>query len=370
MGKKVSFTERRNKNLHKSDNFDIMKIRNYFSMRYFRVYVHVFVWTGYLFGITFWSTIAVSIEEALARGFLTAFCQAANFYVPYYIFIPKYLDKKKYVKFGLGIFILGLVVFLARYFLETKLFTHFGMNAKFLDSTPRLVFLIIMIEVIIISFSILLRMAQKKFEMERRLLKENQLRLESELRFFKAQMSPHFLFNTLNNIYSLSLLQSEQTPEAILKLSQLLRYLLYECDKPFISLQREVESLQLFIELYQLKYEEKLKVKLEVLGDIRYAIEPMILIPLLENAFKYSGVGDTEEGFIHIKIKAEAERLHFDIINSRQMEYQPSTSYGGIGLENIRRRLKVKYPDNHAFSISETLDSFEVKLQLAVEKGI
>lgn len=227
-----------------------------------------------------------------------------------------------------------------------------------------------MIEVIIVSFSILLRMAQKKFEMEKRLLKENQLRLESELRFFKAQMSPHFLFNTLNNIYSLSLLQSEQTPEAILKLSQLLRYLLYECDKPFISLQREVESLRLFIELYQLKYEENLKVKLAFSGDIRCAIEPMILIPLLENAFKYSGVGDTEEGFIHIHIKAEAEKLYFKIVNSRQAGYQPSTSYGGIGLENIRRRLKVKYPDNHAFSISETADSFEVKLELAVEKGI
>ncbi len=167
----------------------------------------------------------------------------------------------------------------------------------------------------------------------------------AELQFLKNQTNPHFLFNTLNNLYALARKQSEKTPEAILQLSKFMRFVLYDTNKPTISLEEEVQMIGNYISLEKLRFGERVMVNFDKPNDLRgYQISPLILLPLVENAFKHGASEVEETGFINITLNIEDELLHLKVVNSTNSN-SPETREG-IGLTNLKRQLDLQYPEH------------------------
>lgn len=188
---------------------------------------------------------------------------------------------------------------------------------------------------------------------------------EQELNYLKKQIHPHFLFNTLNTIYGLALKQSGHTPEIILKLSNLLDYILYQADKPRVSLNEEVEHIREYIELEKIRFQESLKVEFRV-GDMdkQIVIAPMLLIPFVENAFKHGKIVD---GYlqINIDIQLRESSLDFRIDNSIQMNDEIEIEKAkGLGLENFRKRLNLNYENNYKLENSIKGNWYSASLQI------
>jgi len=223
--------------------------------------------------------------------------------------------------------------------------------------------LMLFAEFSIAVFVILLRLTVVSYKNKRRMSELEKLQLNTELQFLKAQMSPHFLFNSINNIYSLVLSKSDHAPEALMKLSGLLRYSLYDChDK--VTLQQEIEAIESYLKLFRLKFEEN--IRLEFTSSIDNAncrIEPLLFIPLIENALKYSGIGNNLLSYVLIHLWFEDNILVFNIVNSKGVVSKVQEA-SGIGLSNIRKRLENIYPGHYSFDIIENEERFEITLKL------
>ncbi|MCX6244513.1 MAG: histidine kinase [Bacteroidetes bacterium] len=196
-----------------------------------------------------------------------------------------------------------------------------------------------------------------------------QEKTESELRALKAQLNPHFYFNTLNSIYSLSLDKSEKTPELILRLSELMRYILYETQDAFVPMERQLVFLRNYISLEELRIGEKLKVEMEVKGDhTDLRIAPLLFVPFIENAFKHVPKEKNTESFIRIVFDlTHSDSLIFSVKNNKyEIPAVAGRKEEGIGLANVRRRLNLLYPAKHQLTITEPGNEFHVELQLVI----
>lgn len=190
-------------------------------------------------------------------------------------------------------------------------------------------------------------------------------KLEAELKFLKSQINPHFLFNSLNNIYTLTVLNPESAGSSLLKLSEMLRYLLYECDAEKVTLGRELTYLQNYIDLFSLKDEEALNIKFDVKDvNTEVMIAPLLLIPFIENAFKHSQIEDLEKGWINITLFGDEEQVYFEVKNSLPQTTFSKDEVGGIGLQNVKRQLSLLYPEKHTLKIDKTNTEFSVALTI------
>jgi two-component system, LytTR family, sensor kinase len=192
-------------------------------------------------------------------------------------------------------------------------------------------------------------------------------KLHSELEFLKFQINPHFLFNTLNNIYSLASDKSDTTETAILKLSNLLRYAIYETNVEKISLGREIEQIENYLELQKLRLSAKKNIVIDFqLGDnlTNYQIAPMLLLPFVENAFKH-GISYLQDSKIVISLAKVGNDLIFKVLNQKPVQVSPlKDEYSGIGLSNVKRRLDLIYPQKSQLKVQETDTSFAITLTL------
>jgi two-component system LytT family sensor kinase len=188
-------------------------------------------------------------------------------------------------------------------------------------------------------------------------------KLETELKFLKSQINPHFLFNALNNVYTLSLIQSEQTPEVVMKLSEMLRYMLYDSSQNWVTLDQEIAYIQNYISLQELKDDDPLDITgtFEV-NNPKVQIAPMILIPFVENAFKHSKIEDTENGWIKIVLLEDGKEIRFAVSNSIGNQEATKDPTGGIGLKNVQRRLELEYPGKHQLSVEQEHQQFIIQL--------
>ncbi|WP_010662457.1 sensor histidine kinase [Marinilabilia salmonicolor] len=190
---------------------------------------------------------------------------------------------------------------------------------------------------------------------------------ESELKFLKTQVNPHFLFNALNNIYSMAYTGDESTPEKITMLSDMLRYVLYDCESDYISLYKEIDYINSFLEFQQLKTEKRQNITFEVgIHDENYQIAPMLLVTFVENAFKHSKIEKDKSGFVNIELKQNAEEFHFSVENSirAQTTDKKTGKTRGIGIENARNRLELLYPKKHKLIIVHDEDKYKITLKL------
>lgn len=200
---------------------------------------------------------------------------------------------------------------------------------------------------------------------ERYLEKERQF-LDTELNFLKQQISPHFFMNTLNNIHALVDIDAEKAKNCIIKLSNMMRYLLYENNIDKVSVNKEISFLESYIELMKLRYDEdKLSINLSFSGDFSYVKIPSFLfLPLIENAFKH-GISASERSFINVQIEERERQLIFKIVNSNYpKEKQSIDNISGIGLDNIKKRLELIYPDRYSFFIIEEKREFQITLTI------
>ncbi|BAX81324.1 sensor histidine kinase [Labilibaculum antarcticum] len=191
-------------------------------------------------------------------------------------------------------------------------------------------------------------------------------KLEAELIFLKNQVQPHFLFNTLNSLYSLILKKSDQSLDVILKLSDLLRYMLYETNTTQVDVRKEVDSIKSYMDLEKIRYGDRIDVSLNIWGDLdSNLIAPMIILPFIENSFKHSAKGLDKNAWITIELGVKANKLVLKIENSiPKVSSNQDSVAGGIGLQNVKRRLSLIYPEKHELKINHTEESYNVHLNL------
>jgi hypothetical protein len=185
---------------------------------------------------------------------------------------------------------------------------------------------------------------------------------KTELSLLRTQINPHFFFNTLNNLYALTIKNSKQAPEVILKLSDMMRYTIYEGEKETVKLRDEIEYLQNYIELHKIRYKKTVEITFNHTIDTSLTVSPLLFIILLENAFKHGIETLAENAFIHLDLYEDANFIHFDIENNFDpKEVQESN---GIGLQNLKRRLSLLYKDSHELNIEKTNNTYKTTLKI------
>ena len=200
----------------------------------------------------------------------------------------------------------------------------------------------------------------EKLNIEKKLAESETIMKRQELDFLKSQLHPHFLFNSLNTLYSLALTKAKETPEIILKLSGLLDYILYQIDQPTVSLKKEIDHISTYIDLEKTRFEDTLEVEFKVaLDNEDYEIAPMLLMPFVENAFKH-GKSISVEQVVEGKLTVTNDRLTFKLENTCIDKAFES----GLGLQNIQKRLAMLYPERHELNISQEANMFKVNLEI------
>ncbi|HTD99408.1 MAG TPA: sensor histidine kinase [Mucilaginibacter sp.] len=286
------------------------------------------------------------------------------FYLNFLYYIPKYLDKKKYKIYTLTllisiiIFALGKygITFMCRHLIETQ---HEKMPAfwsYFIGSALTSIFFLFL--------STALKFGIDWFLNERIQRDLENQRLSAELAFLKSQINPHFLFNSLNSIYSLAYQKSDTTPEAILKLSEIMRYMLYESNDNKVELSKELQYLQNYIDLQKIRFGNKAFVDFKITGEVGgQKIVPLLLIAFIENAFKH-GVANDPEAPIRLLINLDGTKLHFYMENKKHTMNRDTE--GGIGLNNVKRRLDLLYPGKYTLDIKDDPNMYTCELSLVL----
>lgn len=216
---------------------------------------------------------------------------------------------------------------------------------------------------LIFTISLVVGAIEKSVQRSRDLERIYREKISSELSFLKQQINPHFLFNTLNSIYSLVLPHSDQASDAVIKLSSILRYMLYESDKPHVSLDKEIEVINDYLALQKFKFSDVTSVTMRVTGSLTgYMIEPLLLMTFIENAFKY-GADNVTPSFIDIHVTVESGYFIMSVRNKIVISENKSEN-SGIGIKNIKRRLDLMYQNDYTLDIKNEDDVFSVKLKL------
>ena len=280
------------------------------------------------------------------------------FYLNTEILVPAVVYKRNYILFVfIQVILFSLIMLIHGGFFKLMIV---GKNFNFIASSSH--------NIITFLFTVIASIAYKtisdRVKSQKEANERTQENLKTELSFLRSQINPHFLFNIMNNIAAMVRLKSDELEPTIHKLSSLMQYMLYETDEEKVLLQSEIENLQNYIDLQQQRFSEKLK--LHVSFDVKenwHTIEPMLLIPFVENAFKH-GTGLLQNPEIEIELKAQNEQLYFVVKNRFVQTQTTKDKTSGIGLANVKRRLELLYNNRHHLAINKTDGWFIVSLQL------
>jgi LytS/YehU family sensor histidine kinase len=218
---------------------------------------------------------------------------------------------------------------------------------------------------LLFSISLSVKLSQEWYKNEKIKSQIKTQKINAELSFLKSQLNPHFLFNTLNSIYSLANKKSDDTANAIITLSELMRYMIYETNNEFVSLQNEVDYIKNYISLQNLRLKDSSGVRFNAHGSLDYNIEPLLLISFIENAFKY-GTNFTGETNINIKLIVKENNLTLNVSNYISLK-EKNNPDSGIGLENIKNRLNLLYPNTHTLKIEQSDNLYHIELVLKLK---
>ena len=312
-----------------------------------QIFIHTVIWFLLLIiPFFFLGKPEKEITQVRAYSFLfRLFLFVILFYSNYFVFIPYLLSKRKFILYAVSL-ILSIAVLLT---LNSFAFKYFPTDDVFDEvHNIRRMLGITFVSLFLIAIGTSIRVTQEWYnnEKQKNIIKSE--KLDSELSFLKSQVNPHFLFNTLNNIYSLANRKSEHTGNAIMKLSHLMRYMLYEAKKETVALQLEIDYLIDFIELQKLRIPDKSKVVFNIEGnDNEREIEPLLLVPFLENAFKHGDIY-SEDAKIDILLMIKEKELLYKVENKiDHFAGEEKDKGSGIGIENLKQRLKLHYPGKH-----------------------
>ncbi len=328
-----------------------------------KLLIHCIVWATifmlpYIFNTWDEKGEASSVDPYRSINTVTNFLWMGLFYLNASVFIPRLFYKRKYLVYTFLLLCSFSVIMLV----HGALFKPFvsGHTFNFLSSSVH--------NIIPFLFTILVSATYRTFadriKTETLLAAKQQENLKTELSFLRSQISPHFLFNIMNNIAAMVRLKSDELEPTIHKLSSLMQYMLYETDEEKVLLQSEIEYLQSYIDLQRQRFSEKLKLHVSLnVKENWHSIEPMLLIPFVENAFKH-GTGLVQNPEIKIELKAENDQLLFVVKNRYTQIETAKDKTSGIGLANVKRRLELLYGNRHQLVINKTDGWFIVSLQL------
>lgn len=337
-----------------------------------RVMWHILFWLIYT---SFFAVVYGSFEEDYSRQFqivwIDAIVQIPAVYIVLYFLMPRLLFKAKFGQFFISLLVIiisfSALAWFSYVWVQDPLFwaednydpvlLNYG---KIFKTTSK------------IYPVVALAIVAKWFKFWYKEQKNNQLlseeKLQAELKFLKAQIHPHFLFNTLNNLYALTLKSSKEAPEVVLKLSDLLNYMLYECSADKVSLEKEVKLVEDYIALEKIRYGDRLSVNFNSSSEINgVKIAPLMILPFVENAFKHGVSEELDESWISIDLSKKEESLTLKVENSKSIQNEQDDRFEykqGIGLKNVKRRLEILYPGAYSLDIHESSESFLVVLKL------
>ena len=342
----------------------------------FRIPIHVLFWIGVL---GFYTLLFGQENRDYEGSFkfvvtLLPITMATTYFLNYYL-VPRFLLAKKYFRFFLYFMytiIISITLELNAVIFSLVRLSDIGMD---LMSTASFnIFYLIAANYLVVFLAVSIKLLNHWYQIQHENLllekegMEIELKLkEAELKLLKAQIHPHFLFNTLNNLYGLALSGSEKTPDTVLKISSLLDFMLYRSTQPRVQLKEEIDYIKDYIELEKLRYQRiRIEWKAEGPLDDPY-IAPMLLQPFIENAFKHGASNDIQQPWIQVNLSVnEASALSFTVKNSKSPESRQVLSgyTEGIGLKNVKKRLKILYPDHHRLEIREEPETFGIRLEL------
>ena len=318
--------------------------------------------------------VAISIFRILMNSVLMTVVHMLLVYAILYYFLPKYLDRnsnKIYTSILLFLFICLVACFNYLNFLMTfYISTRMGFFPKMPDMNyivPIWIRQIIFNYPTVIGLAVSIRLLKRWYLKQKetnRLIRE---KINAELQLLKAQVHPHFLFNTLNNIYSFILNGSDEAPAMIRKLSGLLSYIIYDCKHPYVDLDKELSMIRSYVDLEKVRYGDRLNLSIHVHGDSgKKMISPLLLIPFVENSFKHGSSKMLAHPWVRLEIYINQDHLEFSLSNNKPgLQNQPQIT-GGIGLKNVKKRLELLYPDSHSLDIRENEMSYDVVMKVAL----
>ncbi|SHJ77411.1 Histidine kinase [Arenibacter nanhaiticus] len=335
---------------------------------------HIIFWLAYMsFNILRWGSLHHDFLYSLKTNLLGFPIHMALAYFNIYFLMPKFVYRRKYFTYTIlilsSLFIMLLVKFnLTYYLIDTNVMPEAG---EVQNLTLDYAIATMLGELYVVSFVTAIKTTIDWLQEKNKLHELEKRQLTTELKFLRSQVSPHFFFNTLNNIYSLTLEKSDKAPQIVLKLSELMRYLIYNSDAPHQDLTKEIEFIRNYIELERIRFDESLKIDLQFSGDMKgKTIPPMLLIPLVENCFKHGANKTIGPKEIFIKINVIDDNLNVQVVNNipNQTEQSPSVeTQGGIGLLNVKKRLELGFKKNdYNLSIYKKENMFNVNLKLKV----
>ncbi len=329
-----------------------------------QVFLHSAVWVSVLLLFMFMAGNGKLTYQTFGIVFYFGCINIAVFYTNYLFILPKFLKQKKDFWFALSILLVliaGLVKYGLAYSLGDIMLSKDVKKQHPLNFGEYYVGSVVVSCLFIFLSTALKFMADWFINEKVKTTLENE-KLTAELAFLKSQINPHFLFNSLNNIYSLAYQKSEKTPEAILKLSEIMRYMLYESNEDKVDLGKEIQYLENYIELQKLRFKDKVNIKFNIKGDAKnQKIMSLVLISFVENAFKH-GVATDEKNPIIITMNIDPDKLYFQVTNKKSKQNKDQT--GGIGLLNMKRRLDLLYKNQHHLQIEDGPAIYSCELYL------
>lgn len=329
---------------------------------------HIFLWVIYYLFWVFVLSPGITKPDFYINSFVIVAIHAVVSYFNIYLLFPFFLQKRVYIKYFLAITLsisLGAL-------LEAAVFTvinTIGPEFKSGLLSPRFLLSTSMAITYTTAITMSLKLVKHWYEKERLAKELAKLNTETELKYLKSQINPHFLFNSLNSIYSLALQKDDLAPDLILKLSDILRYILYEGSEKKVSLTQELKYLQSYLELEKVRHGSRMDLDIVINGDTdTKEIAPMLLIPFVENSFKHGLSKDKAKGYVRVEVDTQNEDLRFSIANSKPVDgsevSQQKGYQGGIGLINVRKRLHLLYPLMHTLNVGSTDIEFKVELNI------
>jgi LytS/YehU family sensor histidine kinase len=284
-------------------------------------------------------------------------------YANYFFYLPRFLKHQKWWRFALEFLLTVIVVTWGFLICKRYLIDGYTHQVNFPYSN-RFAITATMTAIFVASFIAMLKFLDDWFKLEATRQEVINEKLSAELRFLKAQINPHFLFNTLNNLYYLAYTQSPNTTEVIAKLSQMMRYMIYDSNHPKVPLTKELEYMQNYISLEKLRLNDQVPVSFEIQGDPETVqITPLILITFLENAFKHGVGNNNPNSWIKLSLHINKNQCIYTVENSK-LPTQSNNEKSGIGLQNVRRRLELSYPEQYELKEEDRPDTYLVQLKL------
>lgn len=325
---------------------------------------HIFIWLILLFSFILLQMGQSEFLFILIMETINISFYAIIVYFNWWYLIPNYLNEKQFITYSSLLIIIALILSPLKIILYTIFFSS---QPEVIATVMKNQWWIFILLFLAGGISTIIKIAIDWFQHQKEkteLLRSNML---SEISFLKSQINPHFLFNTLNSVYALSLKKSDKAPEMIVKLSEIMRYMLYESNEKKVGLEREVDNIKNYLELERIRHSENTVIDIKVEGDISdQKIAPLLLTPFIENAFKHGVKSARGNDYVHIHIHIMNEIITFSCVNNKSDNYfelNPDKK-GGIGLINVKRRLDLLYKDGYKLHLINKSETFEVNLEL------